>query len=241
MTQSIKSNTMKRSFNPVTSLFALLILLSGCELYYIPPHVQTPTHEKKGDLAANLQASYTFSGSASYAITDHIFIGGSYMGYSSETDSMTTDDYFRTTTLEGGYYNFDTVNNLHFEIMAGTGFGQVGDAGGFEVNFNRLYIQPGIAFLSDRRVVENHLNFRFATVQYQAQTNPQVNPFTVNYFEPSYTLRVGSPNVKFHVQFGLSVPVSSTSSRPTNYSQDPLFIGFGINAKLNVFEKINGL
>ena len=161
------------------------------------------------------------------------------MGYTNGNDS-TENDYFRTSTVEGGYYYFDTTNNFHLEVMGGFGVGQAGDANGFEVDFNRFFIQPGIAFLHKDRIVENHLNFRFSNIGYGRQITNQVNPFNVAFFEPSYTLRLGSPNIKFHMQLGFSVPVSSSSVRPIDFAFDPLIIGFGLNAKLNAFGKVNG-
>lgn len=219
---------------------AFILTLSGCELYYVPPHLQSPSHEKKGDIAINVQGLYTASGSASYAFSDHGFIGASVMGYQSSNNDTVNSDYFRTATLEGGYYNFDSTTNIQVEIMAGVGAGEVGDSYGLDADFNRFYIQPGVAFLTRGRVVENHLNFRFSNISYMEQKSRNIDPFRTVFFEPSYTFRVGSPNVKFHMQLGLSARVNSSGKVPIEFVHDPLIIGFGVNAKLNVFGKVNG-
>lgn len=216
------------------SLSGVLALLSGCELYYMPPHNQTPTHFEKGDLSFTAQGFYTGSVSASYAVTDHAFVGGSFMGFNSQNDSALSNDVFRTVTLEGGYYNFDQVANYHLEIMGGVGTGRSEDPmNNFGVDFNRFYVQPSFAFISQRRNFQNHLTFRVSHISYQDQINGP-SAFGVNFFEPSYTFRAGSPYVKFHMQLGLSLATGSIESRPDDYAHDPFIFGFGINANLNV-------
>ncbi len=223
---------MKRKLYPISLLLFTLALLSGCELYYLPPQIQTPTHEQKGDLAVNLQGLYTLSGSASYAITNNLFLGGSFMNYSNQNDSNSSD-FFRVGTVEGGYYHFDTTRNLHVEAMIGFGNGQAGDAEGFDVNFSRFYIQPSIGFLTEGRNIENHLTFRYSTLNYDEQPVRQVRAFSTSFIEPAYTMRLGTEHLKFHWQLGLSMPIGPSNGRPTEFAFDPFIFGFGVNWKFN--------
>jgi len=221
----------------LTILLGIIAPLSGCELYYMPPHNQTPTHFEKGDIAFTLQGFYTGSASASYAITDHAFLGASLMGYGNSNNDTINNDLFRTVTLEGGYYNWVPSTNLHMEIMGGVGSGRSEDpVNSFGVDFNRFYIQPSFGFISQRRNFQNHLTFRVSHVAYEDQINGP-SAFGVNFFEPSYSFRAGSPYVKFHMQLGLSLAMGSIESRPNDYAHDPFIFGFGVNANLNVFGK----
>lgn len=213
----------------------LTIILSSCEIYYLPPQVQTPTHYEKGDLAINAQGLYTGSASLSYAFSDHGFIGLSGMGYRSQTDSL-YNNYFRSTTVEGGFYHFDTIANHHFEIMGGAGFGRAADPStNFLVDFNRFYFQPTATLISYTHSIENHFSIRFAQVQYKKQEAANVPSFNMRFIEPAYTIRAGLPNVKLHMQAGISIPVLDDVNRPAEFAWDPFIFGFGIQANLNIF------
>jgi hypothetical protein len=154
------------------------------------------------------------------------------MNYSRQNDSNSTD-FFRAGTVEGGYYHFDTTSNVHFEAMIGYGSGQAGDAEGFGVDFTRFYIQPSVGFLSAGRNIENHLTFRFSTINYANQPVRQVGAFSTGFLEPAYTMRLGSENLKFHWQLGLAMPIGPSSGRPTEFAFDPFIMGFGVNWKFN--------
>lgn len=219
----------------ITYLAALLsLIMTGCELYYVPPHVQTYSFEEQGDISVNFQGLYSGSGSAAYAFSDHGFIGASVSGFADRGDSA-SNDFFRSTTLEGGYYNFDPEKKIRFELVGGIGNGQAGDDD-FDVSFIRSYIQPGVGFFSESRIIENHLNFRISHLAYDKQTTPQtVNAFGATFFEPTYSFRAGSPNLKFHLQMGLSIPVYSESGVPSNFAYTPVIMSVGLNANFNVF------
>ena len=213
-------------------------LFVGCELYYLPPHIQAPAHKEKGGIALNVQGLYTGSASASYAFSDHGFAGASFMGYSSNNTDSFSNDYFRVLTVEGGYYHYDSESNMHLQISGGIGTGTVGDpSNAFEVDFNRYYIQPSFGFISDHKKIENHLSLRMSHVEYQNQMIQSVDPFSVQFVEPAYTFRGGSEHVKLHMQLGLSLPLLNTSNAPPEFAYDPFIMGIGIQANLNVFQK----
>ncbi|GEM_PF-2266089 len=214
------------------------LLFVGCELYYLPPHTQTPSHKEKGDIALNVQGLYTGSASASYAFSDHGFAGASFMGYAANNTDSFSNDFYRVLTVEGGYYDFDQESNLHLQISGGIGAGTVGDpSNAFEVDFSRFYIQPSVGFISSHRKIENHLALRLSHIEYQKQIAQNVDPFSVQFVEPTYTFRGGSENIKLHMQLGLSVPLLNTSNTPPEFAYDPFIFGLGIQANLNVFQK----
>jgi len=230
-------------FKPFNLLFILVcILFVGCELYYLPPQTQTPAHKSKGDIALNVQGLYTGSASASYAFSNHGFIGTSFMGYSANNSDTFSNDFFRVLTVEGGYYAFDPegeLQNLHLQVSGGIGAGTVGDpSNAFEVDFSRFYIQPSIGFISSNKYLENHLALRITHMAYQSQPFHYVNAFNVQFVEPTYSFRGGSEYVKLHLQLGLSIPLlNNTNSVPTEFAYDPFIFGVGIQANFNVFSK----
>jgi len=221
------------------TLYILVIIsLVGCELYYLPPHIQTPSHKKKGDIALNVQGLYSGSASASYAFHDNLFLGMSYMGYTSTSADSAVNDYFRVSTIEGGFFDYDEQSNIHLQISSGFGKGRVGDPStGFEADFDRFYIQPSIGFITTNNTFENHLTMRISSIHYKRQQFQNIDPFTVQFVEPTYTFRAGSENVKFQMQLGLSIPVTDLGTRPVEFFYDPFIIGVGIHTNLNVFKK----
>ncbi|MFT5723214.1 MAG: hypothetical protein ACI9JN_000323 [Bacteroidia bacterium] len=228
---------MKSSLFKSIIFVSAFVMLFGCELYYIPPQVQVPSHKQKGDISLNAQWLYSGSVSASYAFSDHGFIGASYMGYGATTDSLFRE-HFRVGTLEGGYYHYDSLSNIHFQVSAGLGSGQAGYASdGFQVDFDRFYLQPSIGFITVSNRIENHLSLRLSFLDYHEQTNPYVNPFNIYFIEPAYTFRAGSEYVKFHLQAGLSLPINYRTTTPSAFGYVPLFFGVGIQANFNALSK----
>ena len=225
-----------RSFK-ITLILAIIWSFTGCELYYLPPQIQTPSHTQKGDVSINVQGLYTGSASASYAFNDNGFIGASYMGYAANNADSFSNDFFRVSTLEGGYFTYDSTSNIHFQISGGLGAGSVGDPStGFQADFNRLYIQPSIGFFSVRKNFENHLTMRISSISYLRQELQNVDPFSVQFIEPAYTFRAGSENIKFHMQLGFSIPFSTIETRPIDFFHDPFIFGLGVQANFNVFQ-----
>lgn len=224
----------------ITICLAILWTFAGCELYYLPPHIQTPAHTKKGDIALNVQGLYTGSASASYAFSDHGFLGASYMGYSASNTDSFSNDFFRVTSLEGGYYDYDDETNLHLQVSGGFGTGTVGDpTWSFAADFSRFYIQPSIGFISENKNFENHLTLRVSHIAYERQVSQNVDPFQVQFIEPAYTFRGGSENLKLQMQVGLSIPIHAYSNVPVDFFHDPFIFGIGVQANFNIFKKPN--
>lgn len=222
-----------------TAMFTITMLsIVGCELYYLPPHIQTPAHKEKGDVALNLQGLYTGSASASYAFSDHGFAGISFMGYSATNADTFNNDFFRVGTLEGGYYDYDDESNIHLQVSGGIGAGTVGDpSNAFEVAFQRFYIQPSIGFISSNRKFENHLSMRVSHIGYEEQVFRSIDAFSVRFVEPAYTFRAGAENFKFQMQLGLSLAFYQNSYVPVEFVYDPFIFSIGVQANLNVFQK----
>lgn len=227
------SRVLKAAF-----LLCLVLSFVGCELYYVPPHIQTPSHTKKGDVSINAQGLYTGSASASYAFSDNIFLGGSFMGYSASNNDSFSNDYFRVTTFEAGFFDYDTLTNFCFQLTGGIGSGSVGDPStGFDARFNRFYLQPSFSFFSERKNLENHLTVRISNINYMRQNFQNIDPFSVRFIEPAYTFRAGSEFIKFHAQIGLSIPFSDINNRPVEFFHDPFIFGIGVQANFNVLGK----
>lgn len=162
------------------------------------------------------------------------------MGYSARNTDSFSNDFFRITSLEGGFYDYDEETNVHLQISGGYGSGSVGDpSNGFAADFIRLYIQPSAGFISPGKNFENHLTLRIAQISYQRQIFHNIDPFQVEFIEPTYTFRGGSENLKFQIQAGVSLPLSYSSKVPNDFAYVPFILGVGIQANFNVFQKTN--
>lgn len=202
----------------------------ACQMYYVPQHVITPMHEKKGDLELNVQGLYSISGSASYAFTDQFFAGLSVNRYA-DKDTHRVDNFVMSgTTMHLGYLYQTPDHRRRFELMGGAGLGSIRED--FSIPFTRIFIQPSYGFIDDN--IESIVSLRVNNMIYGKDANAtgKQGNFNIGFIEPAYTFRGGSPYVKFQAQLGLSVPYTAMAV-PDDFAYAPFFMSLGLSCKIN--------
>jgi hypothetical protein len=223
-------------FNNVKIIFYLLLAsfaLSSCQTYYVPQHVVSPMHEKKGDLELNVQGLYSASGSANYAFSNHFMAGLSTNVYS-QKDTLSNNNFtMKGATIDLGYYTIDKESNKRFEVMAGFGGGNILTQKD-EYDFARVYLQPSIGFVKQK--IESIVSLRINGMFYEpTPTNASnISAFSVKFIEPAYTFRGGGTQLKFQGQFGFSLPISS--NLPNDFAFVPFMASVGLSYKLYVLK-----
>lgn len=226
---------MKQSINCliIVLIYGVMIILTSCQTLYVPQHVITPMHEKKGDLEINVQGLYSISGSVNYAFGDH-FMGGLSTNVYSQSDTSSNEDFKMSgATIDLGYYTLDKESNKRFEVMGGFGGGDMTTrADNFK--FTRVYVQPSIGFIQKK--IESVISLRINGMFYEpAKTNiGSLGAFNARFIEPTYTFRGGGEQLKFHGQFGISLPIGG--NLPNNFAYVPFIASVGLSFKLNVLK-----
>lgn len=223
-------NLSKKVSNDIIILLSLVGTLSSCSPEYIPNMVNTPVFSNKGEFQATVATGTSnFDAQLGYAITDNIAViaNGSY---ADQTDD-TTDDFHKHLILEGGLGYYRKISSAaRIEAFGGYGIGQIET---FEennlidpytnVNFNRIFIQPGIGAATD--FFDGSFAARLAIVQMKPGKNSTIPESWNVFIEPVITAKFGYKWVKAVIQFGYSFPTNDN----LGYDHQRLILNFGLN------------
>ena len=244
----------------------LILLLIGCiftqsscsRYYYQPNSVNAPMLNEKGDLKLgiagtsnkdNLDGNFTKSSvmnfQAAYSPMKYLGVMANFSNYKHNInveDKAEGDVDAHATLFEvgaGGYYPIFLRKN---------GFGMVADnyigfGGGklnsdVRMNFNRLFIQPGIHLthpffdigFSTRiaGIKYNDFNSNGMSAEYiQSQGLTNITDKRHYFIEPALTLRVGYKYAKFEMQL-----ISSSSSNNLEWDYDGNIVTLGVHFSL---------
>ena len=206
---------------------AIVVCLSGCQsMYYAPNAQNVPMFKEKNEM--RVSAAYTrigdgadvpidgFEIQSAYAIGKHfaIMANGSKAGGTGSSYSYDNGEKSQKTNLVEfgvGFFSPFHKDKLVFETYGGFGGGKIEnhfkDASdpSYDINsiihFNRLFIQPSIAFSSP--YFGAAFSMRAAVLVYDQK--PEISLGT-SYFlvEPCFTIRAGWKGFKFQSQLQLS-------------------------------------
>ncbi len=221
------------------------ILLTSCNVAYIPSMHNLPMLKQKGDVAVHLTPANM---QGAYAITNNIgvMLNGQIGGTKWE-ESNTGEEFYNSKRrfIEGGvgYYSF-TEDNKSFDVFAGGGLGSISfnnsfdyaDPKTFKGMARKFFIQPSVGYSNenfDLAFAVKALNVDFYDVSITNYTKDELifnklyqldsDPFL--FIEPSFTARAGFKNVKAHFQYLYS---SKVSGGDINYMSYYIFLGVSL-------------
>ncbi len=196
----------------------LLIVFAtySCKTGYVPTGVNTPMLTQKNQVSGTADALFIGDLQGAYSITNHLLVLGDI------SSSLATDNTTGAYSYSGGAGYYTTFSNqqiIETVIGAGQGFS--------DYQYNKFYFQATYA-KSDKNF-EFGFTGRGVMANYPSVKLQNGNTISTNDFfiEPVGTFRVGAPNIKFHMQLGLSLPFVYTSE--TTYI--PFIMNIGVNVK----------
>lgn len=223
-----------------------LITLSSCNRYYYQANaVNAPMLSKQHDV--NVTASMdrwsespAFNLQAAYSPINHVgLIGGwSNFRYHSSTPQPEEGNVDAHASLleigVGGYYPvFNNVRGLELTADTYVGYGGGSLSSDVNMNFSRVYIQPG--FNLSTPYFDAGIHTRFSGIKYRNFDSnghdeeyirqQHLEGITNNrhyFFEPALTFRGGYKFIKLQAQFVASVPLRQLD---WNYNENQLTLG----------------
>ncbi len=227
-------------------LGAILVLSSSCSRYYYQANaVNTPMLGKKNDANVTVAGDWssealTLNFQAAYSPVEYLGIIGGFSNYSygaPTPDPLSGDVDVYATLLEGGvggYYPVFT-NGRGLEVIVDT---YVGYGGGrfdsdVRMNFNRLFIQPGIGLSTpyfDAAFSPRIVGMRYTDFDANGRDEAYIQERHLSditsgrhyFFEPTLTLRGGYKFVKLQTQLVLSTPMKNVA---WHYNESVLNVG----------------
>jgi hypothetical protein len=196
-------------------ILLIVFLAYSCKTGYVPSGVNTPMLTQKNQVSGTADALFIGDIQGAYSITNHLLVLGDI------SSSFATDNPTGAYSYSGGAGYFNTFSKKQIiEVIAG------GGQGFSDYQYNKFYFQTTYA--------KSDENFEFGFTTRGVMANyPSVklqngNTISTNDFfiEPVGTFRVGAPNIKFHMQLGLSLPLV--------YTSETAFIPFIMNIGVNV-------
>jgi len=246
----------------IKSLLGLLLLIglnylqSSCSRYYYQPNaVNAPMLKEKGDMKValsgtassdDLNGSYTKSSviniQTAYSPIKYMGVMANYTNYKHdfEAEDFAKGDVDAHASLfevgVGGYYPIFLKEN-GFGLVADTyvGFGGGKLKSDVDMNFNRLFIQPGISLTFP--YFDIGLATRISGIKYNSFNSNGMSPEYISnqglnnitdkryyFFEPALTLRTGYKFVKIELQV-----VGSSSFKNLDWDYDDNIATLGIH------------
>ncbi len=203
----------------------LVVLGAACNpIYYSPPTLNTPQHERQGDFHLGLSGSaLQIEAQGSYALTDQIGVmaSHSYIAIGSKNDDY-SDGYGDGSMFEGGVGYYRALEGRdRFSIYGLYGFGHLSNTfdetsnpqGRLTADIQRFAVQPMIGF--HRGPVEWIFAMRYGLIAFDNARGDLVHngDHQADYLnrrsrywisEPSVTFRFGPERIRFQIQGGLN-------------------------------------
>lgn len=247
------------NFKVLTICIIALTFFSACTTLYIPTAVNVPSLTTEGEISAKASLGLAGTGlanfQAAFSPAEHLgMMGGAMINNSGVDGSLGTQTAYNGTTsynlsrsdlayeIGPGYYT-QLKGRWHIEVFGGIGGGKVKDNIGTRdssnypysiASYNKLFIQPSIAYLSD--YLDMAFTLRISEVMF---TNIQSNKPTINdkkfafpMADPTVTFRGGYKFIKPFVQVGMFIPLGQDYSK-INTDLNFININFGICFDIN--------
>lgn len=199
----------------------LILLMTGCQIGYVPTVVNSPLFEKKKQFSATASFLSTADVQAAYSLSDQFYIFGD-MSYLLPSDEEQTDGI----SFSGGFGYYENLDDKSvFEIGVGAGQGYT------EELYTKFYIQPTIAWRMNSG--EIGLTLRGVYVNYpdlQNGSGPAGSFYSASdiFLEPVANFRIGKRRAKLQFQIGPSIPIRYYS----DVGYVPVAAGIGINFRI---------
>jgi hypothetical protein len=195
-----------------------------------------------------------FEGQASFSFPANLALAGSFMTGGTTNRTGDAEDYSKVNYFEGEFGFYKPFSKICvFELYAGYGQGSqnhmfayneysgslvwtwVAD-GQASINYSQIFIQPvfGVSTnwfeiaVSSRLSRVNYDDVTFSGTKYRIlELTTLKSAGKLMFLEPAFTVRVGSPAVKFQLQI-----VLSSNFTDQNIPTDPLRVNFGFHFTL---------
>lgn len=201
------------------------LTLTSCSPVYYPPQANVPLLTEKGEGKVNVGFdTRSLNVQGSYAVTDNFALAVSGNGFrvkSTTVDNLSTDSIetyggsrgYQLDIMPGYYQRFADIGI--FEIYGGYGLGSI-NSDQVDGLVHKLIIQPSIGYASG--ITEGAFTIRMVQVSADkaAIVNSSITSLSTLFFEPTITFKIGSENLKFTTNLGLSIPSygSALSTEP---------------------------
>lgn len=245
-------------FYRLASGICFLLLFCSCSpKTYIPDAVQVPLITRQSELELSpyfcMEQFGGFGITGHYALTDHLFICGSYLNEktSGTASSAISNNIFRYNFADAGagYYHADS-SHLRYGISGGFGKGSViadyqdynffSTSGRYDINARFSRFSSTFYVGRAARVCEIGVAMRLSYITYDLYHFARTNSFTAEDFndnslpgnlliEPALKMNLGYKFMKFTFQAGFSVP---TGSEPGYQPYNRLVLSTGVYLKL---------
>lgn len=223
-----------------------VILLSSCNVAYIPSMHNVPLLKKEGNIVVHLTPANV---QGAYAVTNNIglMVNGQWGGTKWEESNSGAEFYTskrRFAEAGIGYYSF-REDNKSFEVFGGGGIGSISfnynmdnvDPSKYSAMARKLFIQPSVGISKENFDIAfavkavnlqfydvSILNYTETELKYKKLYQLDAKPFL--FVEPSFTARAGFKNVKAHFQYLYS---SKLSGGDINYLGYYIFLGLSLS------------
>lgn len=229
------------SFLPKIVALGVLFILSfqSCSLY-IPNRINVVNIEQKGDVFLYAGVGLlSLDVQADFALSNNLYLGASGFGtYITGEDGLAAQKNFFLGGDVG--YQLRKKNLSHiFSTTHGWGRGESYDEYSGQIGLSYEYYKGDYyrgsvqyTFLIDHEIFEPYLNLRCSFVNaynYTSHKFPEGNSAEKYYLEPAFGFYLGSDQIKFCYQLGISL-TNDTENLP--FQQRPYFGSIGVLFKL---------
>lgn len=197
---------------PFPLILILTLTVSSCSNYYYPTYQNIPTQTEKNELKASWHADLATGGlNASYTLTNHLGVMTNYSstGPDTETINGATITHGKNSYLTdfGAFYYGnalyhidDYIINMTYALTGAYSFGaQRHYHEVFDMEIDRFYLQPSVAFTS--KFIDFGISSRFTYVDYTLNSHAHFNRseydlFNIEnenfyFFEPQLFVKIG--------------------------------------------------
>lgn len=219
---------MRLNYISLSGILFMFLISSCCNnIYYVNDPVPFATVKRKSDwnLSGGLNYGHLtkgLHGNFTIAVTDNLFILGSYSNYFGDCKSRQTFNgvtttqsisYFGRSILPGiGYYK-SLGDDFYFECITGAKYGinqNKNSIEEFEFRHIKYFLQPGVTF--QKEIFQAGFAFRMGFIDYlnyktgKQNTVPEIaRNKIIPYLDPAFFLAIGSNNFKFGAQISMTV------------------------------------
>lgn len=184
-------------------IFSIFLMYSCSTYYYYPTYQDIPTDTKKNEIRGSSFLSGDNEGfNVGYSISENI---GTFL----TLNTFNNFDFKNGVQIADiGLYYYDhkslTENgNITYSISSAYGYGQDNRNNNFDLDINRIFIQPSLAFTS--KFVDfgissrfSYVDYRLYSVDYYSSDLYDVGKRKFFFFEPHIFLGLGYKGIKLN-------------------------------------------
>ena len=242
--------------------FGIAQLLVSCQVMYMPNKQNVPLFKAPNEIQIaigpfDFQTAYSINKHLGVVVNGQFqSFWGTEKGLKDTATSESSRSITRMVEVGAGYYTI-LRDGLNFQAFGGFGYGknrvevdiqdqhssQIFDSYSIRANTTHFFIQPAVGFttkpvdfaLSCRVVFLNYFNFEnrnYPLDQLYANAFWEMDKNSYCFIEPALTMRFGTKNAKFHLQYIYSGLIGGAV-----LSYLPFRINFGLHVNLFVPNK----